>query len=238
LARFITVFLVLSLILFAPPGIADEANSVGEALLQKLPDEPDIFPAPSRYNPIYWPFPDYAKTPRVCVGDSDAGTLIHNLWQSDPGTVNIHVSTQDYLSISLPPAYKNSFSVVEMSEQKRDTLRALILYRSKAVESYESGRKIIWTVLSIPLPEIKLSVTVGLWVIATASDYLISDVANTVKQSYDQIADQLRGVIKGYRTLAIFRSADGREFVRYLYAVQASGRDPLLLYRCYYPLKR
>jgi hypothetical protein len=172
--RIFAVCPILSLTLLASPGIADDANSVAKSLLQKLPDEPDILPTPSKYNPIYWQFPDYAKTPRVCVGDSDAGTLIRNLWQSDPGTVNIHVSTQDFLSISLPQAYRNSFTVLEMSEQKRETLRTLMLYRIETVWSYESGRKVIWTVLSIPVPEIKFSITLGLWMIATASDYFIS----------------------------------------------------------------
>src|SRR5580704_8921435 len=100
----VMTLLASALIASTPPAIAQQDDlkpKIEQLLLQASAGDVQELPQPSRFNPIYWSFPEYARTPYECVGDETAGMYIANLFQQKRGQINLELSSQGFLSATI-----------------------------------------------------------------------------------------------------------------------------------------
>jgi hypothetical protein len=127
-----------------------EQAEAASALRIITADELANLPTPAKYNPSYWSFPDYAKTPFRCLGDDVIGNYVGDRFPSRKGTLAYHVISQGFISVSLPPADENAFDIVTLSSSERDYLRTVLKLRIQKMDETQTGRKWVFRIAGLP----------------------------------------------------------------------------------------
>jgi hypothetical protein len=207
---------------------------IKQLLLQVTDSERKDVPEPSRYNPAYFGFPEYAKTPYQCIGDDALGNYIANQFRQPRGRINFHIVSQGFLSASLTKEDENSVDAVELSPAMRDQLRTFLKFQIREIEKDETARTWSFYVLSAPGVATAPAAVGAIWLTGIVLDQTIGSEASNVKTRLTLLAEQLRSKAQLYRSVGVITSAAGRQYVRYQYALRPNEREIIVLRRCLY----
>jgi hypothetical protein len=231
-----TLALLLSLaVMSSSRAQQDEtAKQIGNFLLRTTDDDFNHLPEPSRYNPAYLSFPDYAKTPIACAGDDTISDYLANRFPSRRGQVNFHVTSQGFLSVSLSRQDENVVDSVDLSVYDRDQLRTFLKLRINAIEETQTGRTWVFRLASIPGLATGEILVWFIYLGGEGSSFFVGSVADETIARLKSLADQLQSSTKLYRSVTTLKSSAGRQYVRYMYAVRPADREATILRTCFY----
>jgi hypothetical protein len=207
---------------------------VRNALLQVSTEELQELPEPSSYNPSYWSFPEYARTPYKCFGDDSIGTYAADLIKSKRGQINFHVVSQGFLSATLPEQDANSIDMIDLPAKERDQLRTFLKFRIRDMEQNHTARTWVFRLAGVPTLPISEFLA---WFIFASDIVFETTVGATTEDTTKRLlvlADELQSSAQIYRSIIVMKSAAGREYVRYLYAIKPNEREINVIRCCYY----
>jgi hypothetical protein len=215
-------------------GKADEIDVVKDILTKISAGERAALPQPDRYNPASWGLPDYARTPYLCKGDITFADYLERLFaQKARGKFNFHHVAAGFTSVALDLKDENTLDVLELSSSQIDTLRAIIRMR---IEFFQSSQTFgTWLLLATGIPGLAAAAeSWGIFLVGgaiTGANVSFSDSTMTPLQT---LADQMLADVHAYRIVLTPKSADGMDYVRYIFAVKPAGQRLFVLRNCVY----
>lgn len=153
--------------------------------------------------------------------------------QDRRGKFNFHHLVDGLTSVTLEPADENALDVVSLAPTQIDTFRTMIRLRLEFFQSSQTFGMRFLTAASIP----GLVVGGPGWGIFLLGGVIAEaglSFANNTMAPLQTIADQMLTDVQVYRLVLPVKSAEGLDYVRYVFAVKPASQKLLVLRNCVY----
>ena len=197
--------------------------------------ESSDLPEPNHWNPMYWAWPDYARTAFRCDGDPVLRMYLRDnvKWGPSKLTLTFHHVSEGFISAE----YDSDSNLGEAVTLEAKDLQFVRSFLEAKVRLMNVDSDVLrWTSASLGAPFLPVNKSVGvvIWLWSVAASEIDASLTQSYKDAVNRFEGNLLQDVTAYRVTTVLKDKDNREYVRVMYALSTQNSDLYVLSRCYF----
>jgi hypothetical protein len=201
-------------------------------------EEIDSLPQPNQWNPSYWSWPDYARTPSACREDKDLHAYLVDRvdWTSTPATLVTHHQSLQFVSAR----YKLNANAVyekQLTDEQIGFVRRYLMSKVRMMNVDQEAMMWVTVAAGVPAVPVSASIAYTIWLVSSGATISDAYLKQPYKDGVNRLEGRLHNKVRAYRIFTLLKDNKQRNYLRISYALYTEDKSLYVLSRCYYSLE-